>query len=348
MYPLLYRTLLARIDPERIHRLAVGLLQFAGDFAPARAALRAIYGPGEAHDLRVRAFGLDFAHPIGLASGFDKDGRCLRGLAALGFSFIEIGTVTPRPQPGNPRPRLFRLAEDRALINRMGFPGAGMEALAARLRRPPGVPVGISLGKNRTTPLDDAVNDYIAALTRLYAHGDFFAVNVSSPNTPELRQLQHRAYLDSLLSALMGSLRALGSPLKPLLLKISPDLSWPELDDVIDLALAHGIAGIIATNTTTARPDLRSPHRAEAGGLSGRPLRARSTDIIRYIHRHTGGSLPLIGVGGIFTGADVWEKLRAGAALVQVYTGFIYEGPAFVKKTLRGLRASRAREEGTG
>ncbi len=403
MYQFLYRHLLARIDAETAHHLALVLLRTAGGFAAGRSALRAAFSP-DVEGLAMRAFGLEFAHPLGLAAGFDKNAVCVPALSALGFSFVEVGTVTPRPQPGNPRPRLFRLLEDSALINWLGFPGAGMEAVARNLQEltsPPArdrftVPaaggegesvgvhrsgletrprcvVGISLGKNKDTPLEDAHKDYSAVLERLYSLAEFFVINVSSPNTPDLRKLQTREYLSELLKEVVGTLdrcaayvqaeqagglshrlneTALGfsTGLKPraspaLLVKIAPDLTFDEIDTLLDLAVAHGISGIIATNTTTARAGLLSPHRDESGGLSGVPLRARSTEIIRHIYRQTSGRLPIIGVGGIFTGDDAWEKLAAGATLLQAYTGFIDRGPAFVRQVTARLR-EKMREAG--
>jgi dihydroorotate dehydrogenase len=343
MYPFIYRAFLSRLDAEQVHHTAVRVLQVVGGHQAGRGVLRALFGPRQAHlqGLASHVFGLQFAHPLGLAGGFDKDGRCLGGLAALGFSFIEVGTVTPLLQPGNERPRVFRLAEDKALINRMGFPSGGVEALCNRLghRARPAVPIGVSLGKNKSTPLENAAADYQLGLSRLRDKADFFVVNVSSPNTPELRRLQSREYLTSL----MHSLKVMAGD-KPLLVKVSPDLTWSELDAIIDVALMNGAAGLIATNTTTVRPDLAAPAKDQPGGLSGQPLRERATAIIRHIYRHTNGRLPIIGVGGIFTGDDVWEKLRAGAVLAQAYTGFIYEGPGFVRKCVRRLQTLMARD----
>src|SRR5262245_53562399 len=268
----------------------------------------------------IRAMGLQFAHAVGLAAGLDKNGICIPALSALGFSFIEIGTVTPQPQPGNPRPRIFRLTEDEALINRMGFPSAGMQVVArnlARLSKHP-CPIGISLGKNKTTPLLDAYRDYAAALECLYPFGDFFVVNVSSPNTPELRDLQTREYLATILGQLRAKVDTLsqahaGSNTKPLLVKIAPDLTWAEIDTVIDLLTLHKFAGMLATNTTAKRAVLRSRHRHEADRLSGPPLSARSNEIIRSIPAQSRGALCVIGVGRIFTAADLQEKLEPGA-----------------------------------
>lgn len=340
MYRTLYR-LLSRLDAETIHDGAVAGLRVAGDVSPLRAALRALCGVPANDALAVTAFGQRFAHPVGLAGGFDKHGDMLHAAGALGFAHVELGTVTPRPQPGNPRPRIFRLPEDGALINRMGFPGAGVGALVGRLeRRPSDLPVWVSLGKNKDTPLEEADRDYTLLLERLYPHADAFTINVSSPNTPELRRLQTRDYLSDLLASLQATAGRLagGGASKPLLVKIAPDLDWSQIETVADLAVQHGLAGIVAVNTTLARDGLRSLARGETGGLSGKPLRARSTAILRHLFRHVGDRLTLVGVGGIFDGDDVWEKLVAGASLVQAYTGFIYEGPLFVRKALRGLK----------
>lgn len=349
MYRSLYRYVLSRIDAELIHQWTLKGLQWSGRIPLTRALLRRTFAPGQSHpdlSLSIRTLNLNFAHPLGLAAGFDKNGCCLRAMNALGFSFTEIGTVTPYPQPGNPRPRLFRLPTDEALINSMGFPSAGLEAVERNLRRSGHYvyPLGLSLGKNKETPLNDAYQDYCAVLTRLYSHADFFVINISSPNTPELRKLQTPAYLDDLLTHVTTALHTLAQNPKPLLLKISPDLSLSDLDIVLALAQKHQISGIIATNTTTERRDLHDLRRDQAGGLSGRPLRQRSTDIVRYCYQQTRGKLCIIGVGGIFSGDDVWDKLCAGATLVQAYTGFIYEGPAFVRKVITRLRQKMDKE----
>jgi dihydroorotate dehydrogenase len=270
----------------------------------------------------------------------------MHGISALGFSHVEIGTVTPRPQPGNPKPRLFRLTEDAALINRMGFPSSGMVAMVRNLRRIRGYdrPILISLGKNKATELVDAHQDYGDMLSVLYPYGDLFTINVSSPNTPDLRRLQTQAYLSDLLAAVAETLAELsgGRKPKPLLIKIAPDLTHAEIDALLDVALQHHVAGIVATNTTIQRDRLRSPNGSQEGGLSGQPLRERSTAIIHHIYHQTEGKLPIIGIGGIFNGDDLYEKLQAGATLAQAYTGFIYEGPAFVQKCIRGLRRRMA------
>jgi dihydroorotate dehydrogenase len=329
MYRLLYTLLLARLDAEWIHHRSLGGLRLAAHLPGGLPLLRLIGQPRNPSK-PLEAFGLRFTHPLGLAGGFDKDGRVLRSLAALGFSFIEVGTITPRPQAGNSSPRLFRLLEDQALINRMGFPSAGMHTVAANLQAQGrvGVPLFISLGKNKDTPLDSALEDYRTVQHTLLPYADAFVVNVSSPNTPDLRRLQTPAYLRELLSGLQS--------VRPLLVKIAPDLTDDELDALLHVAMDVQVAGIIATNTTLDRPGLRSPSAREAGGLSGAPLRARSTQVIRSIHQRTRGKLPIIGVGGVFTRADMQEKLEAGAMLVQAYTGFIYGGPGFVRQVIEG------------
>ena len=283
--------------------------------------------------------GLHFPNPVGLAAGFDKDGKHLHAMAALGFGFIEVGTVTPRPQAGNPRPRLFRLPADAALINRMGFNNEGVEALVQRLQqpRPAGLIIGGNIGKNKDTPNEQAAADYLFCYEKLFPYVDYFVVNVSSPNTPGLRALQDREPLTHLLRSLQQ--RNLQEPQpKPILLKIAPDLSDAQLDDIIAIVQTTGIAGVIATNTTISREGLRTDTtHIGAGGLSGHPLRARATEVIRYLHEKSGRSLVIIGVGGISSPAEALEKLDAGAALVQIYTGFIYEGPGIVKRIQRAV-----------
>jgi dihydroorotate dehydrogenase len=345
MYRWLYRHWLSRFDAEAAHHAAITALALIGGVPLLRGVLAARFRPATP-GLAVQALGLRFDHPLGLAAGFDKDGRATQGLAALGFSFIEVGTVTPQAQPGNPRPRLFRLPEDAALINRMGFPSAGMQAVAQHLRQRPAVPIGISVGKNKDTPLSAAHGDYGAVLSTLYAHGDFFVINISSPNTPDLRKLQTPAYLADLLDQVnvMRTAAAKGTP-KPLLIKIAPELTWRELDTIIEAALAHDVQGIIATNTTSARDGLRGLHRDQPGGLSGAPLHARATAIIRHVYRGAGGRLLIVGAGGIFGAGHAWEMLASGATLLQAYTGFIYEGPAFAARISAGLR-QRLHERG--
>jgi dihydroorotate dehydrogenase len=340
MYPLI-RPLLFKLEPEQAHNLTVELLRLAGRAAPFRAFLRALFsGP----PCPVRAFGLDFSNPIGLAAGYDKDGLGWRGLSALGFGHIEVGTVTPQPQAGNPRPRLFRLVEDQAVINRMGFPGRGAEFVKRQISgaRGSGAVLGVNLGKNKDTPLEEAAGDYLNLLKSFAPFADYLAINVSSPNTVGLRRLQSRDALEGLLGELDKARREesnrLGRRL-PLLVKLAPDLSMEELDDALETIIGENMDGVIATNTTLDRPPLRSGKAGEAGGLSGAPLRAKSSEIIRYINRQTRGRLPVVGVGGVMQARDAQEKLDAGAVLVQVYTGLIYAGPGLVKTILKGLHA---------
>lgn len=351
MYRQLKR-LLFRMEPERAHELAINALRLLQRLPGGLEAARrrcAVTDPILAQDV----WGISFAAPTGLAAGFDKDGRVVHGLAALGFGSLEIGTVTPRPQPGNPRPRLFRLPADEALINRMGFNNAGGAALASRLAAGrPAVPLGINLGKNKDTPNDEAAADYVTGLERLYAHGDYFVINVSSPNTPGLRELQGRSFLAELLGLLQERNRALAAEHglarpRPLLLKLAPDLSPGALAEAVDVAVSAQLDGLIATNTTVARTGLQTPPplRDEAGGLSGRPLRDRATAVLAAVYRQVGSRLPLIGVGGIMNADDAYARIRAGATLLQVYTGFIYHGPGFVRDLHRGL-AARLRRDG--
>ena len=293
--------------------------------------------------LKINVFGLDFQNPVGLAAGFDKDARLLPMWHALGFGFAEVGTITPLAQEGNSKPRLFRLPADEALINRMGFNNEGAEIIRQRLLTLlnsgswPSFPVGINLGKGRQTSLEKAAEDYSLLLDQFLDLGDYFVVNISSPNTPGLRQLQEKPRLDELLGILQEKNRSrYQAKPRPLLLKVAPDLEWSALDDVLELCAKHKLAGIIATNTTLSRDGIRTSINQE-GGLSGRPLKNRSTELVRYIYRSTKGKLPMIGVGGIFTAEDAYEKIRAGASLVQVYTGFVYQGPRLAKQINQGL-----------
>jgi dihydroorotate dehydrogenase len=288
-------------------------------------------------------FGVRFPGPVGLAAGMDKNGIALRAWPALGFGFVEVGTVTAQPQPGNPRPRLFRLVEHEAVINRMGFNNLGSEALVERLAAygPLGYPLGISIGKSKVTPLEDAVEDYVTSLRRLYRYGDYFAVNVSSPNTPGLRALQDAGHLRELLTALhaeAADLSAGGLAGKPILVKIAPDLTSSAIDELLQVCTDIGVAGIIATNTTIGRPGVESdPLAAETGGLSGRPLTETAAKTVAHIHAQTGGALPIIGVGGILDPTDAVRLVDAGASLVQLYTGLIYRGPGLVRRINRSL-----------
>ena len=336
------RPLLFRLDPERAHALTLRLLAAAGGLAPLRAWLRRVFcleDPG----LSVEAFGLKFPNPLGLAAGYDKDGAALAGLACLGFGHVELGTVTPRPQAGNPRPRLFRLPEDEGLVNRMGFPNAGGEALLRRLGRgrAEGVRVGVNIGKGVETPLERAVEDYLTLLRLFHGSCDYLAINVSSPNTLGLRRLQARNQLEALLRALADErlqLAANSGSRIPMLVKLAPDLEDDELADAIEAIIRSGMDGVIATNTTVTRRGLLSPRGGETGGLSGRPLRARSTEVVRRIVGLSEGRLPVVGVGGVFGPEEAREKLDAGAVLVQVYTGLVYRGPGLAREVLKGLR----------
>jgi dihydroorotate dehydrogenase len=342
-YQTLFFPALRRLDPETAHERTVTALSLAQGAPAGRALLRLIAGRTPVRPVQVGP--LHFPNEVGVAAGFDKDARVVTGLALLGFGHVEVGTLTPRPQAGNPRPRIFRLPPDRALINRMGFPNSGVDAAVPRLRRlaarPRDYVLGVSLGKQKETPLEEAAADYISVMRAVHACADYLAVNISSPNTPSLRELQGGRYLEHLLAALVAENRALaaelGAPPKPLWVKIAPDLAWAELDDILAAVMNAGVDGIIATNTTLSRDGLHHAARQEAGGLSGRPLRARSTAIIAHLCRQAGGALPVIGVGGVASAADAREKLDAGAAVVQLYTGMIYDGPGLPGRILREL-----------
>ena len=346
-YERFLRPALFKTDPERIHQTTLRLLEMAGAWTSLSAILQRIYCVDDA-SLQVNLWGLTFSNPIGLAAGYDKDGQGMRGLACLGFGHLELGTVTPLPQDGNPRPRIFRLPEDRAVVNRMGFPNRGGDALRTRLQLgvPKGVILGVNIGKGLETLLADAAEDYLRLMGDFYPLADYLAVNVSSPNTVGLRRLQARETLDDLLRQLTDLRSKLWHQYHkdvPILIKIAPDLQNDELKDAVEVVLKWGIDGVIATNTTTSRGGLRSRSSEEAGGLSGAPLKARSTEIIRLIHKFTDGSLPIIGVGGVFNIADVLEKIEAGASLVQLYTGLVYRGPGLVREILEGLRSKNTK-----
>ena len=345
MYKLI-RPLLFLGNAERMHMAVNALGRFVSE-TPLRGLLRSAYAFDD-EKLHTRVFGIDFPNPVGLAAGFDKHARLINLMPVLGFGFTEVGTITGQPQPGNPRPRLFRLQRDDALVNRMGFNNIGSQAAAAQLAaRCSGVIVGANIGRTKIVPNDKALEDYVQSFTALAPHVNFITVNVSSPNTPGLRDLQDAEPLRNLLHALtqINSKRA-----KPvtILLKIAPDLTESQLDQIIQIVRESRLAGIIATNTTIGRDNLlTASNRIEAigsGGLSGKPLRQKATEVIRYIFRKTEGRIPIIGVGGIFSGRDAYEKIRAGASLVQVYTGLIYEGPGLVKKIKRELAALLARD----
>jgi len=353
MYRLLYRVVLRRVPAETAHLAAFGLIRAVARVPGAAWLLGRWLGPRDPV-LRVRALGLEFPGPLGLAAGFDKDARGTRGLAALGFGFVEVGTVTARAQPGNPRPRMFRLTADRALVNRMGFNNAGALAAAARLRRSGrpgrGPVVGVNIGKTRAAPESGAAADYAASARAVAPVADYVVVNVSSPNTPGLRDLQAADRLRPVLVAVRSALDAsAGGRRVPLLVKIAPDLADADVDAVADLALELGLDGIIATNTTVSRDGLASSAAevaaAGAGGLSGPPLRARSLAVLRRLRARAGDRLVLIAAGGIETPDDAWERLQAGATLLQAYTGFVYGGPLWPRRMQAGL-ARRARAAG--
>ncbi|HKO63004.1 MAG TPA: quinone-dependent dihydroorotate dehydrogenase [Pyrinomonadaceae bacterium] len=349
LYSSLLRSVLFRLPAETAHELALKSLASAPSFVTSSLARRYQRSPFG----KLKRFGLMFDNPVGLAAGFDKDGIGLLALASLGFGFIEAGTVTFHPQPGNPKPRLFRLPLDQALINRAGFNNEGAEAFVRRVSKArPDCVLGVSIGKSKVTPFEDAVADYLKTFDLVNDVADYIAVNVSSPNTPRLRELQHGEHLDQLLGALQKRNRELaekhGQKLKPFLLKLSPDLSDDELTDAISVAQRREIAGVIATNTTTDRSHLQTDANLVArygeGGLSGAPLKTRATTMVSKIYKMTGGTLPVIGVGGIFTANDAFEMIAAGASLIQIYTGFIYEGPSIVANINDGLRRIVSRE----
>jgi dihydroorotate dehydrogenase len=340
------RPLIFRLTPEQAHQSTIALLRLGGGLGLGRWLLRAWFRPRKPGQA-VQAFGLTFPNPLGMAAGYDKDGLGWRGLACLGFGHIEVGTVTPRPQPGNPQPRIFRLVEQEAVINRMGFPNRGAEFLAARLRgpRPEGLVLGVNIGKNKATPLEEAAGDYLRLFDTFAPLCDYLAVNISSPNTPDLRKLQSRQALEHLLAPLAarraGFAQSHGRRV-PLLVKLAPDLTDAELDEALDVILAHGMDGVIIHNTTLRR-DLvaASPKASETGGLSGRPINAMNTGMVRKVVARTAGALPVVASGGVMNAADVKAKLDAGAVLVQLYTGLIYEGPGLVRDILNvGLRSN--------
>lgn len=339
MYKLI-RPLLFRLDAEKIHHLTFRFLQFTGKLPGFARLLRFLF---DINDKRLeRSFaGLTFRNPVGLAAGFDKDAKGVDQLSAFGFGFIEIGTLTPGPQPGNDKPRLFRLPSDRALINRMGFNNDGAPAAAQRLaRRRSRILVGGNIGRNKSTANENALNDYVQCFNTLYPYVDYFVVNVSSPNTPGLRQLQEREPLSRLLGEIKRLSLARDVP-RPVLLKIAPDLSREQLDDVIAILRETQADGVIATNTTISREGLSTPasvvQQIGNGGLSGAPLRQRANEIVRYLRQHLGPDFLIIGCGGILSADDALERLRSGANLIQVYTGFIYEGPGFARRINRRI-----------
>jgi len=347
LYGRVIRPILFTQDAEQAHERTMRALAWVSRNEIVCDAVESIFG---ASTLPVELFGLRFPNPVGLAAGMDKYAVAVPAWAALGFGFSELGGVTWQAQPGNPPPRLFRAVAEEAIVNRMGFNNPGAEALAQKLAewrasgRWPNHPVGINLGKSKVTPLEIAAEDYANSFRVLLPHADFFVVNVSSPNTPNLRKLQDKAALEEIIAAMVR----VQNP-KPILVKVAPDLSFEALDEIADLATARGLAGIVATNTTIGRPETKDEKTqrvyAETGGLSGRPLRQRSTEVVQHLFRQTQGKLPIIGVGGVFDADDAWEKITAGASLIQIYTSLVYRGPGVAKEIVRGL-LERMEEEG--
>jgi dihydroorotate dehydrogenase len=335
MYKLFVRPILFLFDPEKIHHFTFAALQFFGRLPFAKSLLRFFYVKNSPA-LERELFGIKFKNPVGLAAGFDKDAKLIDELACLGFGFIEIGTLTPKAQPGNDKPRLFRLPQDQALINRMGFNNQGVLAAVERLKkRKSEIIVGGNIGKNKITPNENAVDDYNYCFEALYPHVDYFVVNVSSPNTPGLRELQEKELLKNLMLHVKQLSTAKEKP-KPVLLKIAPDLTTSQLDDIVEILIATKTDGVIATNTTISREDLSTSQQMITsignGGLSGKPVTKKSTEVISYLRSKLGKNYPIIGVGGIMSTEDAVEKIKAGADLIQIYTGFIYEGPGFAKR----------------
>ncbi len=341
-----FRPLIYKLTPEQAHHTTIKMLQLAGWFPPATAIVRAMYR-AKTHGPEVTCMGIKFPNPVGMAAGYDKDGFGWRGLAALGFGHIEVGTVTPKAQPGNPKPRVFRLVEDEAVINRMGFPNNGADFLAKRIKnaRGQGFVLGVNIGKNKVTPNEKALDDYLHLTRQFFPLSDYLAVNVSSPNTPGLRELQTRKALEELLEPLSAEVsaacEATGRSV-PLVVKLAPDMTDDELDGALEAVMHTGIDGVIISNTTVSRPPLGSSLAGEIGGLSGKPLKDLNTEMIRKVIARTGGNLPVIASGGIITPEDAQEKIDAGAALVQVYTGLIYTGPELVQQILNyGLKYNK-------
>ncbi len=330
MYKLLIRPILFCFDPEQVHHFTFSLIRFLHKIPGFGKLVQWLYDVKNPK-LEREVFGLQFKNPVGLAAGFDKDAKLYQELSGFGFGFIEIGTLTPKPQEGNPKKRLFRLKEDTAIINRMGFNNGGVQEAVERLKKNNNVLIGGNIGKNKNTPNEEAVSDYEICFEALFPYVDYFVVNVSSPNTPNLRALQDKEPLTQLLQALQD-LNVQNPKPKPILLKIAPDLTNEQLLDIIQIVNETKIAGVIATNTTLSREGLQSVNKAETGGLSGKPLTNRSTEVIRFLSEKSNKSFPIIGVGGIHSADDAIEKLKAGASLVQLYTGFIYEGPALIKE----------------
>ncbi|WP_028596275.1 quinone-dependent dihydroorotate dehydrogenase [Paenibacillus assamensis] len=338
-----------RMDPERAHHLVIGGLAGASKVPGMKPLMRSIYGVKEDPALATDLFGLHFHSPIGLAAGLDKNAAAVEGFSSIGLGFMEVGTVTPVGQPGNEQPRMFRLPPDEALINRMGFNNEGADQMLNRLsnvkeRR---IPVWVNIGKNKVTPNEQAEQDYLSCIRKLYDTADLFVVNISSPNTPNLRNLQHGDELRSLLNAVVAEMQTLNDKNqknKAILVKIAPDVTDEDLIPMTETIVQSGVSGIIATNTTLSRAGTNHPNRMEAGGLSGKPLTEHSTEIIRKVYRHTGGRIPIIGSGGVFTAEDAYAKICAGASLVEVYTGLIYRGPGISREITTGLKTLLKRD----
>jgi len=335
MYKRILKPLLFFFDPEKVHYFTFFWIKWLSKIPGIPSLFRSFYQIKAPH-IEREVFGLKFPNPVGLAAGFDKNAELFKELSNFGFGFIEIGTITPKAQPGNPKKRLFRLKEDEAIINRMGFNNKGVEEAVKRLKNNSQVLIGGNIGKNKVTPNEKAVEDYTACFHALFDYVDYFVVNVSSPNTPNLRALQDKEPLTDLLANLNALNKKKNTP-KPIVLKIAPDLTDEQLDDIIDIVISTKIDGVIATNTTLSRAGLQSANREELGGLSGKPLQQRSTEVIRYLVKKSNNAFPIIGVGGIHSPEDALEKLNAGASLVQLYTGFVYEGPGLVKRILKSL-----------
>ncbi len=335
MYKSIIRSILFCFDPEKVHYFTFSLIRNISKLPGLKSVFKNLYLV-ENKVLERELFGLKFKNPVGLAAGFDKDAKLYNELSNFGFGFIEIGTLTPKPQDGNPKKRLFRLKEDSAIINRMGFNNDGVEVAVERLKKNSGVLIGGNIGKNKMTPNENAVDDYEICFNALFDYVDYFVVNVSSPNTPNLRALQDKEPLTNLLKALQV-LNFQKPKIKPILLKIAPDLTDEQLLDIIDIVSTTKIDGVIATNTTISREGLKSNNKAELGGLSGKPLANRSTEVIRFLAEKSNKAFPIIGVGGIHSSQDAIEKLEAGADLVQLYTGFVYEGPKLIKEINKAL-----------
>ena len=337
MYKSIIRPILFKQDAEHVHHFTANNLRRLFSIPGVKALYKSLFVVEDAR-LHRQVFGLDFKNPVGLAAGFDKEAKLYQEMDALGFGFIEIGTVTPKGQPGNEQPRLFRLIEDEAIINRMGFNNEGVEAAVDRLKKNRSVLIGGNIGKNKVTPNELANQDYAICFDALFPYVDYFVVNVSSPNTPNLRDLQDKEPLTQLLTELQTKNLTQAKP-KPILLKIAPDLTDSQLEDIVEIVETTKIAGVIATNTTLSREGLHSEKKGEMGGLSGKPLTQRSTEVIRFLHQKSEGRFPIIGVGGIHTVQDALDKLDAGATLIQLYTGFIYEGPGLIRDINKALLA---------